>query len=62
MKYQSTLYDWRVEDMGECYVLVGKVKGDERWPDGTLVHTSELQRIDFTGRVAETMNTIYELV
>jgi hypothetical protein len=62
MKRQSTLTNWKIEDRGDWYILLGIVLNDDRFPDGEVVRTSMLERIDFVAGVAETKNTVYRLV
>ena len=62
MKRESTLTNWKIEDRGDWYSLIGAVLNDDRFPDGEVVRTSMLERIDFVTGVAETNNTVYRLV
>lgn len=62
MKRQSTLTNWKIEDRGDWYSLLGTVTGDDRFDDGDTVRTSMLERIDFVTGIAETKNTVYRLV
>lgn len=61
MKRQSRLIDWKIEDRGGWFSLLGKVLDDDRFPDMEVVRTSMLERIDFVEGVAETKNTVYRL-
>jgi len=62
VKRESTLTNWEIIDNEGWYQLRGKVLNDTRWPDGEMVRTSMLEKIDFVTGVAETKNTIYRLV
>jgi len=61
-KRESTISGWAIIKCNEYYKITGQIFNDDRWPDGTPVVTSMVQKIDFTTGYAETLNTIYKLV
>jgi hypothetical protein len=61
MKQGSVLKDWLLEDRGEYYAITGKVYNDDRFNDGSTIHTSMLMSIDFEHSTARTRNTEYML-
>jgi len=61
MKRTSTLTNWKIEDRGDWYSLIGSVINDERFDNGEVVRTSMIEKIDFVRGIAETKNTIYRL-
>lgn len=62
MKRRSILTQWEIIDQGGWYLLRGAVMRDDRFPDGEVIRTSMLERIDFKKGTAETHNTIYKLI
>ena len=61
-KKRSAITMWQVVPMFGAHVLTGQVTGDSRFEDGTFVRTSNLLRVDFANKEAETLNTIYSLL
>lgn len=50
-----------VELSGSRTVICGLIQGDNRWPDGTAIHTSLIEHIHVDEKIAETLNTYYVL-
>jgi hypothetical protein len=60
-KYQ--LVDWKLNDIGTSYCLMGKLIGKrEGFYEGEVLLTSRIIRIDFETKLAETKNSFYELI
>ena len=51
---KAQLKEWFIKDLGDKYVLVGKIFGHPDFTDGTMVTTSSVQEVI-------TRNTIYLL-
>ena len=62
MKRESTMSNWELACMGDWFQLRGNVVNDDRFPDGDMVYTSRVLRVDFEKGIAETKNTIYRIV
>lgn len=65
MKNKSDLHEWRLDLnlITNQYFLIGKIFNDEnkRFPDGQIIRTSTVLKIDFLTMTAETKNTVYSL-
>ena len=46
---------------GKQFVVCGEVHNDGRWADGTLIHTSLVEKIHEDEKILETRNTYYTL-
>ena len=59
----NLIEDWEIGNFGGAYVIYGNLFNDEkhRFADGTPIHTSRLQRVDFVNKVAITRNSTYNL-
>ena len=55
--------DWTIEKWGDAFVICGNIFNDEknRFADGTPIHTSRLQIIDFVEKIVKTKNSTYNL-
>jgi hypothetical protein len=51
----------RYEELKPGERLMGNILGDARAPDGTLIYTSIILRVDIPNGVVETRNTLYHL-
>jgi len=61
---RGTIENWKVVDW--CYstgakVVSGKLFGDDRCEDGTLIRTSEIVKLDYENNLLETLNSTYQL-
>jgi len=61
MKNKYILKNWDIVGSECFYYLTGNVIGNPKFNDFARVNTSALVRIDFETKLAETMNSIYEL-
>ncbi len=55
------LKDWKVVNIGNDYLLTGKVYNRPCFDDGTEVTTSKIKVINFEKKICITKNTLYEL-
>lgn len=58
------LQNWFFEQTPRgSYVITGNIYGDEkgRFEDGTIIHTSKLESVDFLNGIAKTLNSTYHL-
>lgn len=53
----SRLENW--SEYGKC--VVGEIFGDNRFPDGSFITTSEVKTLDREAKTLQTRNTLYEL-
>lgn len=61
-KQRAILTNWKVVDIMGAYRLTGTVTQHPLIAAGEEIRTSSLVRIDFKRCVAETLNTLYELL
>lgn len=62
-KPKYKLVDWKLNDVGTSYCLLGKLIGKrEGFREGEVLVTSRIIRIDFEKKLAETKNSFYELI
>ena len=59
----NLITDWSIEKWGEAFVICGNIHNDtkNRFRDGTHIHTSRVESIDFVNGVAKTKNSTYNL-
>ncbi len=55
--------DWHIEKWGDAFVICGNIHNDTkgRFRDGTDIHTSRLEHVDFVNGIAKTKNSTYNL-
>lgn len=55
--------DWTIVKYGNAFVIYGKIYNDMkcRFSNGTEIHTSRLEYVDFVNGVAKTKNSMYNL-
>ncbi len=55
--------NWTVEKRGSAYVVCGNIYNDtkNRFRDGTPIHTSRVEYIDFVNGIVKTKNSTYNL-
>lgn len=58
----AKLYDWWVEEFDGVKIVLGRILEDRkgRFPDGTHIHTSHVDRIE--GDLVHTRNSVYRLI
>lgn len=59
----NLIKDWTIEKWGRAFVICGNIYNDtrNRFPNGTPIHTSRVEYIDFVNGIAKTKNSTYNL-
>lgn len=47
--------------MDETFFVIGQVYNDNRFKDGTVIHTSRIESVDWTKGELKTRNTLYKI-
>lgn len=59
----NLIKNWTIENWSGSFVICGNIYNDtrNRFPDGTPIHTSRVEHIDFVNGIAKTKNSTYNL-
>ena len=59
----NLIKNWTIEKWGNSVVICGNIYNDQknRFRDGTSIHTSRVEHVDFVNGVAKTKNSTYNL-
>jgi hypothetical protein len=59
----NLLKNWQIIRVFNMHVVYGTIYNDtkKRFADGTKIHTSRIEKIDFVNGIVKTKNSIYNL-